>query len=199
MPRTLIVEKVDPPRLAFTFDSNVPHVLDALWPSIGFNYLYWSEPIDTAVLQAPWNYVIRDNKIVYEACNNSEAARESVARAKLLLQLARATNRHRRQVIKEDLIGQDLIYNIKAQEAHRFLADVTQPAAGFPWLQNAATFEGLTMEQSARQIVFRYTQAHEMLSHTENQRRRFTRLILTTPWRELETVATELRDYERRG
>ena len=199
MPRTLIVEKSDPPRLMFTFDSNVPHLLDALWPSIGFNYLYWSEPIDLQVLQAPWDFVIRDNKIVYDKHRDPELARENAARARLLLQLAKATNRHRRQVIKEDLIGQDLIYGAKTQEAYRYLSDMTQPATNFPWLQNAATFEGLTMEQSARQIIFRHTQTQELLSHTENQRRRFTKLILTTPWRELETVATELRDYERRG
>ena len=199
MPRTLIVEKSDPPRLMFTIDANVPHLFDALWPSIGFNYLYWNEALPQGVFQTPWDFVIRDNKIVYEPYSNSELAKENAARARLLLQLARATNRHRRQVIKEDLIGQDLIYNFKAQEAYRFLADVNQPAANFPWIQNAATFESLTMEQAARQIVFRYTQAQEMLSHTENQRRRFTKLILTTPWRDLEIVATELRDYERRG
>jgi hypothetical protein len=199
MSRTLIVEKCDPPRLAFTADAHAPLLFDALWPSIGFNYLYWSESIDSAVLQAPWNYVIRDNKIVYEPSNNTESARENAARARLLMQLARATNRHRRQFIKEDLLGQDLVYGLKAQEAQRFLTDVNQRPEGFPWLQNAASFEGLTMEQSARQIIFRYTQAQELLNHTENQRRMFTRRILTTPWNQLETVANELRDYERRG
>lgn len=199
MSRTLIVEKCDPPRLAFTADANAPLLFDALWPSIGFNYLYWSEPLDSKVIQAPWNYVIRDNKIVYEPSNNTESARENAARARLLMQLARATNRHRRQFIKEDLLGQDLVYGMKAQEAHRFLQDVNQRPEGFPWLQNAASFEGLTMEQSARQIIFRYTQAQELLNHTENQRRMFTRRILTTPWNQLETVANELRDYERRG
>jgi hypothetical protein len=199
MPRTLIVEKSNPPRLMFTLDPNAPHLFDALWPSIGFNYLYWGGAIQEAVLQTPWDYVIRDDKIVYEPANNSESARENAARARLLMQLARATNRHRRQFIKEDLIGQDLVYGLKAQEAHRFLQDVNQRPEGFPWLQNAASFEGLTMEQSARQIIFRYTQAQELLNHTENQRRMFTRRILTTPWNQLETVANELRDYERRG
>ena len=199
MPRTLIVEKSNPPRLMFTLDPNAPHLFDALWPSIGFNYLYWGGAIQEAVLQTPWDYVIRDDKIVYEPANNSESARENAARARLLMQLARATNRYRRQVIKEDLVGQDLVYGLKIKEAQRFLENPSQSTDGFPWLVNAATFDQVTVEQAARQIVFRYTQAQELLSHTENQRRYFTRRILTAPWRELETVSTELRVYEHRG
>lgn len=199
MPRTLIVEKSNPARLVFTLDPNAPHLFDALWPSVGYNYLYWGGVVQDNVLQAPWDFVIRDDKIVYEPANNSEAARENAARARLLMQLARATNRYRRQVIKEDLVGQELVYDLKVKEAQRFLENPAQPTDGFTWLLNAATFENVTVEQAARQIIFRYTQTQELLSHTENQRRYFTRRILTAPWRELETVATELRAYEHRG
>lgn len=198
MAHTLIVEKEEA-RIVFIREATVPLLLDALWPPVGYNYLQWNGPVDDAVLAAPWNYVIQGNKLVASQYAFQSNAAENARRGGLLVQLARATNRHRRMVLKEDIQGQADVYRLKAEEATRFLADTQQNPISFPWLSETAAFEGLSLEQSANQIMFRHTQSQAVLRHTENQRRWFTRRILTAGSNELETVQTELTSYERRG
>jgi len=198
MAYTLIVEKEEA-RIVFIRDATAPLLLDALWPPVGYNYLHWPFAVSDEVLAAPWNYVIQGNKIVASTYTFQSNAIENAKRGGLLVQLARATNRHRRMVLKEDIQGQADVYRLKADEATRFLADTQQSPSAFPWLSETAAFESLTLEQSANQIMFRHTQQQAILRHTENQRRWFTRRILTAGVNELETVRTELTDYERRG
>lgn len=198
MAYTLIVEKNEA-RIVFIRDANQPLLLDALWPPVGYNYLFWNKSVDAEVLKTPWLYRIQGEKIVAAPYAFAANAEENARRGQLLVQLARATNRHRRVVLKEDLIGQETIYRLKAEEATRFLADPTQSQESFPWLREAAAFEGLSIKQAANQVIFRYTQAQQVLRHTENKRRWFTRRILTAASNELATVQRELTEYERRG
>lgn len=198
MAYTLIVEKEEA-RVVFIRDATTPLLLDALWPPVGYNYLHWPLPVSEEMLLTPWNYFIREGKIVVSKYEFQNKARENALRGGLLVQLARATNRHRRMVFKEDVIGQAEVYRLKTDEATRFLADTAQNPNLFPWLSETAVFEGFTLEQSANQIMFRHTQSQSILRHTENQRRWFTRRILTAGSNELETVRTELTAYERRG
>lgn len=198
MAHTLIVEKEEA-RVVFIREATVPLLLDALWPPVGYNYLQWHGPVDAAVLTAPWNYIVQGTKFVASPYAFQSNAAENARRGGLLVQLARVINRHRRMVLKEDIQGQAEVYRLKAEEATRFLADTQQSPTSFPWLAETAAFEGLSLEQSANQIMFRHTQSQSVLRYTENQRRWFTRRILTAQSNELETVQTELTAYERRG
>lgn len=198
MAYTLIVEKTEA-RIVFIRDAHQPLLLDALWPPVGYNYLFWNKPLADEVLKTPWLYTFQGEKIVATPYAHKQNAEENARRGTLLVQLARATNRHRRTVIKEDLEGQETIYRLKAEEATRFLADPAQSPDSFPWLRESAAFEGLTIQQAANQIIFRYAQTQQVLRYTENQRRWFTRRILTAASNELATVQNELTEYERRG
>jgi hypothetical protein len=198
MAYTLIVEKEEA-RVVFIRDAHIPLLLDALWPPVGYNYLLWTGALTEDMLAKPWNYLVQGNKLVSSPYVAEVNAIENALRGGLLVQLARATNRHRRMVFKEDVIGQAEVYRLKTDEATRFLVNTEQNPNDFPWLSETAAFEGLTLEQSANQIMFRHTQSQAVLRHTENQRRWFTRRILTAGGNELETVRTELTAYERRG
>lgn len=199
MAYTLIVEKSEA-RVLFVKDASVPLLLDALWPTVAYNYVLYPLPIPSeAILREPWNYVLQGPTFVAKSYPYVDNARENAQRANMLVQLAKATNRHRRMVVKEDLLGQDLVYAIKTSEAQRFLADVTQPASMFPWLAQDAAFDGMTLAEAANHVIFRHTQAQQILLYTERRRREFTRSILSVGMQELATVQNELTDYERRG
>lgn len=197
---TIVVDKSDS-RLVFVMNAHQPQLFDALWPTVQYNYAMWVGELNQQQRERPWNYVFQGNNLVASEPGSDYAANaaENTRRAHMLIQVARATNRHRRMVLKEDLIGQDLVYQMKTDEAQRFLADTTQNVDGYPWLLAAANFDNVTVTQAAHQVMFRYTQATQVLQHTENRRRYLTRRILTVPVTKLETVQSELTDYERRG
>jgi hypothetical protein len=199
MAYTLIVEKSEA-RVLFIKDASVPLLLDALWPTVAYNYVLYPLVIPSeAILREPWNYVLQGPTFVAKPYPYVENAKENAHRANMLVQLAKATNRHRRMVVKEDLLGQDLVYALKTSEAQRFLADTSQPPAMFPWLSQEAAFDSMTLAEAANHIIFRHTQAQQILIYTERRRREFTRRILSLGMQELATVQNELTDYERRG
>lgn len=201
MAYTLVIEKSES-RIVFVSDAHDSLLLDALWPTVGYNYWKRTGNLDTAVLKAPWLYVVQQGgAIVAKPYALVKTAEGNNIRGKLLVQLARATNRHRRMVLKEDLIGQDSVYSYKVKDAERYLAasDTVKAHDRFPWLQDAAEFDSITLEQAANNILFRKTQAEDVLRYTENRRRRLTRRILTTPINELDAVRNDLTEYERRG
>ena len=202
---TVIVNKTSL-RVVFVAHAQAPLLLDALYPPVGYNYITWLGQIDERVRRAPWEYVVSGNEFVknLDDQNTMQSLIENQARGMLLLELAKGVNRYRRQVLKEDLLGQDVVYNAKVTEAHAWIAQRDLNMGGnteahFPWLRDAAAHDGVTLDQAAEAVIFRHTQAMELLRHSERRRRALTRSILETPFNELQRVADEVREYVRRG
>lgn len=200
---TVIVDKSSL-RVVFVAHAQAPLLLDALYPPVGFNYITWLGQVDESVRRAPWEYVVSGNEFVKNTPdrNTMQSLIENQARGMLLMELAKGINRYRRQVLKEDLVGQDAVYAAKVREAQSWISLVNMGSANeahFPWLQEAAAHDSITLTQAAEAIIFRHTQAMELLRHSERRRRALTRSILETPFNELQRVADEVREYVRRG
>ncbi len=183
----------------FVLPTAKPQLLDALFPSVRYNYVVWTRGFKEGVLNAPWNWVIRDNELVHDLYQHATVAQENARRATLLVQLAQATNRHRRLVQKHGLVEQSTVYEIKTQEARAYLADSVRDPMQYPFLADAAVVHEVTLEQAANLVLMRNIQEHQVLRYTEHQRSLFQRRILETPLASLEQVQKELTEYERRG
>lgn len=184
--------------------ASVPVQLDSVYPPVGYNYLHWGQPVEQVVFSKPWLYTATNgNKIQPHALALSEedaTAYELRARkGTTLITLVRAVNRHRRLVVKEWQVGQEIINLLKYAEAKRYLSF---PNAGdsLPWLAVDAEHFGTTAEQAAVSIIFRHDQQEIVLLESEQARLHFSRaVLLATSLADINTVYNEIVAYERRG
>lgn len=196
MAYTLVVEKTEA-RIVCIKDAAAPLLTDSLWPSTSHNYMLWPKIVKTEVFASPWNYVITDGMIVASPCAYASVARQNSIKGELLVHLARAVNRNRRLVCKEYLLAQDTVYEKKFVAASDFIR--TGVSQNMAWLQAAAENSGLTLLQEAHQIVFRHTQADNILLNSETQRKDFTKRILQSTATNTDALRAEITAYERKG
>lgn len=196
MAYTLVVEKQQA-RIVFVKDSAAPLLTDALWPSTSHNYVLWPKSVGAAVFASPWNHVISDGVIVQSPCTYASVARQNAMKGELLVHLARAVNRNRRLVCKEYLLVQDIVYEKKFVAASEFIR--TGQSSNMAWLTAASENSGLSLLQEANQIVFRHTQADNILLDSETKRQTFTRRILQSTATDADALRAEITSYERKG
>lgn len=197
----IIVEKSSA-RPMYIMGQAAAYSLEALFPPVRYNYLLWQnqEKIPGDVLREPWNFVIVDNRFEKSVYPYGAAAEENVQRAGMLMQLGRATNRHRRLVQKQGLHEQGMVNALKVAEARMLLDPASDKNIDrYPFLSDFASVSGVTLEQAANLVLMRSIQEHQVLRYTENQRLIFQKRILTTPLGELTMLKAEIESYERRG
>lgn len=196
MSYTIVVEKREA-RIVFIRNSAAPLLTDALWPSTSHNYVLWPKLVASSVWASPWNHVITNDVIVPSPCSYAVVARQNSVKGELLVHLARAINRNRRLVCKEYLLVQDIVYEKKFVAAADFIR--TGASQNMAWLVAASENSGLSLMQEAHQIVFRHTQADNILLDSETQRQTFTRRILRATATDTEALRAEITAYERKG
>ena len=202
MAHTVIVEK-GTARLMLVVDSGVPVQIDAIYPAVGFNYVYWPDLIRQEVRDTPWLFCMAGNGIAQRVVGvtEEEKTRYTLASIKVrgLMALNRAVNRHRRPVVKQWLLGQDVVNSMKYDEASRFLAN---PATShsIQWLTPDATRLDISVEQAAISIVFRHDQQVAVMLESETRRLQLTKAILeAADAAAVSLVVEEISAYERRG
>lgn len=198
---SLVVDKVTG-QVVFASFTKVLSATESLWPPAAFSYfdLHAPEVDVVAMRSSPWLFRVEGGTTLVPFLID-ESQREvcvlNSVKAKALTDLTRAVNRHRRQILKFDLYGQDLAYAMKSEEAARFLTDSSNGV--FPMLTMEAAITGSTLEQVAAMIRFRTAQSQEYLVESERQRRSLTtRVIQATNKDQLEVVHSEIMSYARR-
>jgi hypothetical protein len=195
---TILIVNKSSLKIAFAYAQSQPQMLEALFSTVLFNYLLITQPVDRNVIVEPWKWSIPEGRFERTPCLDIDAAKETVVRANLLMQLAKATNRHRRLVQKQGLFDQSTVYGIKVTEA-KTLLDKGKGYTDFPFLADSAEILGCTLEQAANLVLMRHIQETQVLRDTEKQRLLFQRRILETPRAGIDQVQKELTEYERRG
>lgn len=182
--------------MVFACDPLLPALFETLWAPTAFSYF-------TVDVNEETYSKVHTNPTLYEW---SESARNLVRaehgvdlgleprKARLLMALARCINRHRRVVLKSDIVGQETVYAMKLVEANLRMSGASGP---FPMLQSEATLIGATIDQVAIMVQFRAAQTAAYLQESEAHRRSFTtKIIGAQNFEELAVIETELNLYE---
>lgn len=199
----VIVEKLTL-RVAYIVDASVSELFDALWPPVKYSYLNWVGAVSAEAVAEPWNYVVRAGELVCDVNSAVDTHQEQLGarRAAMLLQLARTIDAYRRVAFKGCVFAQQHIYDIKADEARRCLADAQtrEPdPLSYPFVDGDARHDGISLYKAANLIIFRHTQQRQILQASEQKRRYYTRQILCATLQGANALQTELDEYERRA
>lgn len=203
MTNRLVIEK-STGRLMLVVSASVPVQLDSIYPPVGYNYLHWNSVLEQQVFVQPWLYYTPQNGGVQL---HPEKLSEDLVfayelnnkKASTLLTLVRAVNRHRRLVVKEWQVGQEIVNVLKYKEATRFLS---RPDAGdsLNWLIGDAEHFGISVEQAAVAVIFRHDQQEIVLLESERVRQQLTRSIIDAKSKEdINNLLKRVVEYERKG
>lgn len=182
--------------MVFACDPLLPTAFESLWPPTAFSYFTVNLGLElhNKVQNTPTAYEWSDTLRTLVVCESTEDLLLEPKKARLLIALARSVNRHRRVVLKSDLVGQDVIYAAKLAEADAQQAKAYGP---FPLLEDEAALCGVTVEQAALIVRFRAAQSAQYLRESERNRRQFTsRIVLAQSDEELTKIESELSSYE---
>jgi hypothetical protein len=184
-------------KVIFATDSAFPLQLDSLCPPSGYSTFIWPYDLDSRIFDQPWLFTFLDGGFSYDENNKKDGLYFEQANA--LLSIAIAINRHRRLVVRDGILGQDLVYEMKAAEAYAFLAGTTDEK-DCPMLAQDAAIDGVSFQDAASLVVFRREQSLSYLRNTEVKRRQLIRkVLLCESLEEIAVVSKEIRSYERQG
>lgn len=169
-------------RVLFVKDAGTPSLLEGLWPLAGFKHLRVHDSfVPQAAWATPWNFEFRKQVLAIEAPAATVDLAWNKRRAEALCALARAIE-GRRLLFCKTLMGQDKVYEAKAEEAQLYLSCLENglqvDTTKMPFLSEYAEDEALTLKSAAHMILIKREQEKEVLVETERQRRKLSKMIL---------------------
>lgn len=182
----LIVDK-ETRRINFVTEED-SRCLHVLYSPVSYDYI--EAQVVPEVAAQPWHYLWNGAPLYAEFSDFGPMALKA-ERAFLLLAVA-ASVRRCRSLVSTDVDSQE-IYVAKLSEANSV---INGDLSNVPFLERAAEFHGITVQEEATAVLFRHQQRRSVLLSTEDWRQRMVHRVLVSPLHELQHLRTEASRYD---